>query len=156
MIEAAAEAQQAFNHSGVPGVQAEEDQPAVFFVGDPLVVDQCGLEIDQALQQGHVLILPLDGVGKKEVDLFFLKQRDRDFLYRHDHVGRPQVLRYDGPCGPVFFVLEDADAGGLGDELQPVIKSQVPQVGRNQGHASLPLVFVFPTNSDDKTHEETC
>ena len=74
------ESPQGVDHAGQTGVSAEEDQPASLVILDPLIVDQCALEIEQSLQHPHVVGLALDDMGEVEVGPLGLEQLGRDLL----------------------------------------------------------------------------
>ena len=89
-------------------------------VRDPLVIDECRLEIEQALQHLHVVRLAFDDVGKVEIGPIGLEQLGGDLLDRKDHGRVGNFGDNRRPRIPVLLILEGPDVGGLDHDLDAV------------------------------------
>jgi len=142
---------QAVLHPGQAGVTAEEDQPALVRVDDPLVVQQGAAEVHQAPQHGHVATLPLDGVGEEQVDPLGQQQLLGDLLDPEDHLAVLQRGHRRRADGRVLLVREGAQGRALDLEGEPLLH-EAGKLGRGQRHAALPAVLVRTADPDGVGH----
>ena len=75
-----------------------------------------------------------------------------DFLDRDDDVGRPQIFFYGDACVAVLLICEDPDGRGLHPEVPGSRGLERSQISGHQRHPALPLVLIFPTDSDRHGH----
>ena len=112
-----------------------------------LSVRACG-EVEYPSEQGHVVWLPLDDMGKEQVRFLAQQQRQRDFLDTEDHPAVAEILLDRGTGLPISLVREDPERRRLDLNAVPAVVNQFVDVGGGKRGTTFPAVLVFPSDSD--------
>ena len=131
------------DHAGNPGKLTEGHDALAVLVAHPLVVNQTDVLLQQRVQQVHILLLGLDGVGEEAEGLVPLQAVDGHLFDAENDRRFRDVLLYESSCLRIQLHRIRAPVGGLDQDLDAIL-DQLPDMSRAQRSSSFPNALVFP------------